>query len=321
MKTRLNIILTLFTLIILIAWIAIARPYFFAKTMMDNPVESATLQADVMAISTHFSPRSNNQPETLDLLATHLHDRFAVYSTQATLQTYTIDQIDYHNVLASFGPSTTKRIVVGAHYDAFGTHPGADDNASGVAGLLELARLLSTAPLDIHVELVAFTLEEPPYFASDKMGSYVHAQSLKAANVDVKLMISMEMIGYFSDDTGSQTYPMPLLHLFYPSRGNFIAIVDQFASNKAFELKQIYNKSTNIDAYSINSPTFVTGIDFSDHRNYWHHGYPAVMVTDTAFFRNQHYHKKSDTFDRLNYTAMAEVVHGIYRYLLSATPR
>ena len=163
------------------------------------------------------------------------------------------------------------------------------------------------------MQLVAYTLEEPPYFATEKMGSYVHASSMK--NVDVKLMVSLEMIGYFSEEMGSQTYPVKLMNLFYPNKGNFIAIVDGLTTNNAVGLKTAINRYTNLPAYSINAPKSLTGIDFSDHRSYWSFGFPAIMITDTAFYRNEAYHTTEDTYDRLNYESMAKVTFGLFMYI------
>lgn len=221
-------------------------------------------------------------------------------------------------MIAKFGPDSGAVIIVGAHYDTYANLPGADDNASGVAGLLELAKLLSTATLPTQVHLVAYTLEEPPYFATQHMGSYVHAASLQ--ELDVKLMISLEMIGYFSEEENSQRYPINAMKLLYPSKGNFIAIVDEITGQRGAELKAAINKYTGLPAHSINAPRAMRGIDFSDHRNYWAFGIPAVMVTDTAFYRNDAYHTAEDTHDRLNYELMAEVVYGVFKYLAEFEP-
>lgn len=182
-----------------------------------------------------------------------------------------------------------------------------------MAGLIELGRLLSSVALERQVLLVAYTLEEPPFFASETMGSYVHASSLTSKKV--KIMISLEMIGYFSDDPNSQNFPISLMSLIYPSQGNYIAIVDRLTANDAVRLKSAINKYTDLPAYSINAPASIVGVDFSDHRSYWHFGFPAIMVTDTSFYRNTAYHTKHDTHDRLNYVLMAKVVYGVFKYV------
>lgn len=224
----------------------------------------------------------------------------------------------YENVIAHFGPEHAPRYVIGAHFDTCGVQPGADDNASGVAGLLELANLLGQEKsLPAHFELVAYNLEEPPFFAGPYMGSAVHARSLKEQKVPVVLMLSLEMIGFFRDERGSQSYPMPLLGLLYLSRANFIAIVgrwDQRAVVSRF--KRACVGKADIPVVSIAAPSFVPAIDFSDHRNYWAEGFPALMITDTSFLRNPHYHEATDTADTLDYRRMAEVVRLVYAGLL-----
>ena len=231
-------------------------------------------------------------------------------------QVFEVDGTQYKNIVAEYGPPGGKIIVVGAHYDAEGDKPGADDNASGVAGLLEIGRLLGKAQLKSKVVLVAFALEEPPFFRSDDMGSAVYAKSLADSGAEVRLMIALEMIGYFSDEQGSQNYPMPLLALYYPSAGNFIAIVDQVFSTQAQRMKKSMAQATQLPVCSINAPAFIPGIDFSDHINFWRYGYPAVMVTDTAFYRNHAYHTYDDRAVHLNYEKMAQVVYGVFDYVL-----
>ena len=232
-----------------------------------------------------------------------------------------IDSTEYKNIILQLGPSTADRIVVGAHYDAFGAFPGADDNASAVAGLIELAHLLDGKSLPIMVELVAFTLEEPPFFRTDKMGSAVHAASMKSEGISIRMMISLEMIGYFSDDDNSQLYPLTLLKYFYPTTGDWIAVIGDLSSCGAVRSVKIpMAQATELPVYSFNAPpNLVPGIDFSDHLNYWNNDYPAVMVTNTAFNRNQNYHTLHDTADRLDYERMALVVEGVYEAVLALT--
>jgi Zn-dependent M28 family amino/carboxypeptidase len=197
------------------------------------------------------------------------------------------------------------------------THtPGADDNASGVAGLIELAHLLGKQPPPRPVELVAYTLEEPPHFRTEHMGSAWHARSLRAAGREVRLMVSLEMIGCFSDAPGSQRFPVPGLDLLYPDRGNFIALVSRISAKGELgatrRAKALMAGATDLAVHSINAPPLLKGIDFSDHLSYWAQGYPALMVTDTAFFRNANYHQAGDTHETLDYARMAKVVQGVF---------
>ena len=147
------------------------------------------------------------------------------------------------------------------------------------------------------------------------MGSAVHAKSLYDREIRIKLMISLEMIGYFSDEEGSQDFPIKLMGLLYPNKGNYIAVVDQMFANNAGKLKTSINTYTSVPAYSINAPRSIPGVDFSDHMYYWNYGYPAVMITDTAFYRNKNYHTPNDTYEKLNYEKMSEVVYGVFKFL------
>jgi hypothetical protein len=145
------------------------------------------------------------------------------------------------------------------------------------------------------------------------MGSAVHAKSLADSDVKVKFMISLEMIGFFSEEPGSQSYPLFFLKWFYPNKANFIAVVGSLRQRKIVNhMKKYMSQGSNIDVYSINAPTFIPGIDFSDHVNYWKHKYNATMITDTAFYRNPNYHKKTDSIETIDFDKMAEVIKGIY---------
>lgn len=227
-------------------------------------------------------------------------------------QTFEVADERYHNVIAAFGPQTGDNLVVGAHYDAVAGSPGADDNASGVAALIELAQLLDEERVSRPVELVAYALEEPPYFRSRFMGSAVHARSSAGGGGGVSLMICLEMLGTFSDEPGSQDYPFGPMRWFYPDQGNFIAVVGRLRDFPSVQrVKRLIAEGGAIPVRSLSAPTFIAGIDFSDHLSYWNEGFSAVMVTDTAFYRNQRYHTALDLPDTLDYRRMAEVVRGL----------
>ena len=236
-----------------------------------------------------------------------------------SIQPYQVNGQTFQNVISTYGPDGAPILVVGAHYDTYGNLPGADDNASGVAGLLELNRLLASFVernvLNKQIILVAYTLEEPPIYATNKMGSVIHAESLKGK--DVALMISLEMIGYFDDQVNSQDYPIGALGLLYPDEGNFVAVADQMFSSSGVALKKTINQQGLISAYSINAPAAIPGIDFSDHRSYWAVNIPAVMITDTSFYRNPNYHTANDTFETLDYLKMSYVVNGVLAHIKS----
>jgi len=205
-------------------------------------------------------------------------------------------------------------LVIGAHYDSAEGTPGADDNASGIAGLLELARLTRGAPMKRTVRFVAFCLEEPPAYMTRHMGSYIHAKSLHDHGVKVHGMISLEMLGYYCDEKGCQYYPSSIFKLAYPNRGHFIAFVGNFSSRHfSSRVKAAYSAVSSIPVESLNGFSIIPGVDFSDHRNYWKFGYPAFMITDTAFYRNPNYHDSGDTPETLDYDRLTLLIEGLYR--------
>ncbi|NPA58666.1 MAG: M28 family peptidase, partial [Aquificae bacterium] len=227
-------------------------------------------------------------------------------------QEFYADGNRYRNVIGVINPEGRETVVVGAHYDVAGDTPGADDNGSGVAGLLELARLLGKEKSKYRIELAGYTLEEPPFFGTKKMGSYIHAESLKRKNANLKVMLCLEMIGYFSEEKNSQSFPLPFMRLFYPDRGNFIGVVGKLGQRGITErVKNLMKKGGKIPVYSLNAPITLPGVDLSDHRNFWHFGYKAVMITDTAFYRNPNYHRRTDTVNTLNFEKMYQVIKGV----------
>jgi hypothetical protein len=306
---------------VFVLWLILARP-LIAKGAAPNAVVSVdptNLRKHVEALSERFVPRDADHPEILLKAADHIATEFRSNGARVGYQEFKVGDTRYKNVIAEYGPDTSDIVVIGAHYDTDGDQPGADDNASGVAGLLQLGWLLSRVQLQSKVILAAYVLEEMPHFRTHLMGSAVHAKSLRERGASVKLMISLEMIGYFSETKNSQGFPSPLLKLFYPSRGNFILVVDRLFSNRAREVKKWMNAASDLPVYSINAPAIIPGVDFSDHLSFWQQGYPAVMVTDTAFYRNDAYHTRRDTADRLDYDKMAQVVHGVYNYVIQTS--
>lgn len=307
-------ILLVVVFLLVLAWFWLTQPLLTrAQPNSVRTVDPARLEAHVRKLSIELSPRDVGHLENLDAAAAYIAEQLRQTGAAVSEQPYRVEGNSYRNVIAHFGPDTSERIVVGAHYDAAGPLPGADDNASGVAGLLELARLFASQPPQMRVELVAFSTEEPPYFRSTGMGSSVHAQSLRMNNAKVRAMLSLEMIGYFSDAHGSQHFPVGLLGALYPSTGNFIAVVGRLSDG--FLVRQVKSAMTGaapLAVHSISAPSFVPGVDFSDQLNYWHAGYGAVMITDTAFYRNRNYHTAQDTAEKLDYKRMAMVVEGVY---------
>ncbi|HYV10750.1 MAG TPA: M28 family peptidase [Pyrinomonadaceae bacterium] len=312
---KIMLLVVLILLLVLIAsWFWVTQPLLSrASPNSQRIVDPARLEAHVRKLSIEMGPRDEGHPENLDQVAAYIKNEFSQTGAFVSEQVYRVNARSYRNVIAHFGPETEERIIVGAHYDTAGPLPGADDNASGVAGLIELARLLKPHELKVRVELVAFSTEEPPYFGTTGMGSYVHADSLRQQNVRVRAMFSLEMIGYFSDAPNSQHFPIGLLSALYPSTGNYIAVVGRLSdASLVRRTKAAMSNAAPLPVYSINAPQFVTGVDFSDQRNYWHAGYNAVMITDTAFYRNRNYHAEQDTAEKLDYKRMAMVVEGVY---------
>ncbi len=202
-------------------------------------------------------------------------------------------------------------VLIGAHYDSVQGSPGANDNASGVAALLEISREFAQLTPDCSVRFVAFVNEEPPFFYWDQMGSMVYAKAARARSDDIKLMVSLEMLGCYSDEPGSQSYPLPL-RFFYPDRGNFIAFVANLRSRKPLHrLVAAFRAHSDFPAESLATFEFIPGVAWSDQLSFWREGYPGLMVTDTAFYRYAYYHTALDTPEKLNYPAMARVVLGL----------
>lgn len=244
----------------------------------------------------------------------YISGELASFGYPVTKQSFKFENRTYHNVIAELtGRDPAAGIlVIGAHYDSVRTTPGADDNASGVAGLLGIAKLLSGKPLGRTVRFVAFALEEPPVYRSKNMASYHYAKSLHDKKEKVHGMICLEMLGYFSDREGSQHYPLPFMKLKFPKAGNYIAMVGNRGSRKFTEtVAGSFKEATDLPCVTLNAPAIVVGIDFSDHWSFGKFDYPAFMVTDTAFYRNPNYHGPTDLPDTLDYTRMAKVVEGL----------
>jgi hypothetical protein len=274
------------------------------------------LKKDVTFLASTPEPRNYKNLKTLKEVTTYIRKIFEENSSHVETHTFKISQGPaYENIIASFGPREGDRFIIGAHYDVFGEYPGADDNASGVAAILEIARLLKEekTPLKNRIDLVAFALEEPPFFASSDMGSAHYAKKIHGEKAKVKMMLALDMIGYFSDKKDSQKRPLPLMKN-YPTTGNFISVVG--GTDHAKETQKVKNLfkegAPQLGVESVSAPTNIPGVDFSDHRNLWQYGYPGLMVTDTAFYRNPHYHTKSDKPETLDFKKMRDVVQALY---------
>ena len=270
--------------------------------------DPARLEAHVQFLSETAAPRDIRHPETLGKAADYIAEVLSASGARVEEQHYRAAGAHCKNIRAVLGPDEGRTLVVGAHYDAFGGSPGADDNASGVAGLLELARLLGHHPPPIRVELVAYSTEEPPFFGGPEMGSTVHARGLREEGTDVAGMICLEMIGYYTE---RQPSPHWIISLIYPRRGDFVVTVGRWQDRSlARHVKAGIKGAGGVRSCSYTGPP-ILGAELSDHRSYWLAGYRAVMVTDTAYIRNPNYHTRGDRPETLDYVRMASVVDGV----------
>ncbi|MHC4267232.1 MAG: M28 family peptidase [Planctomycetota bacterium] len=200
-------------------------------------------------------------------------------------------------------------VVIGAHYDSLEGTTGANDNGSGVAALLAIARAFGDKQPVRTLRFVAFTNEEPPFFQSNDMGSLVYARRCRERNENIVAMLSLETIGYYTDEEGSQNYPTGLMDFVFPTTGNFVSFVSNIKSRKLLgEVVGSFRKYAKFPSVAAFLPEYIVGVGWSDQWSFWQYGYPAVMVTDTAPFRYPYYHTREDTPDKINYDRFAYLV-------------
>jgi Zn-dependent M28 family amino/carboxypeptidase len=276
-------------------------------------IRAEDLRSHVETLAGEIGERNVFRRGSLQASATFLEAEWRAQGHEVSRQTYRVRGQDCSNVEVTVpGAGRPGEILlVGAHYDSVQGSPGADDNASGVAVLLELGRALAGASLARTVRLVAFVNEEPPFFLWGQMGSTVYAKAARRRGDDIRLMISLEMLGCYSDRPGSQAYP-PLFRYFYPDRADFIALVSNLRWRR--ELRRVadaFRAGSDFPLEHVAAPALVPGISWSDHRSFWRQGYPALMLTDTAFYRYAHYHTARDTSEHLDYERMARLADGL----------
>ena len=270
------------------------------------------LERHVRVLATEIGGRSTRVPAGLERAADYVDAQLHAAGYVVQRETYDVRGVRCANlVVERLGTVTPDEIVVvGAHYDSFLDRPAANDNASGTAAMIELARIYATRPGPRTVRFVAFTNEEPPHFHQASMGSLVNARRARGRGDDVVAMMSLETIGYFDARAGSQQYPFPL-SVFYPDRGDFIGFVSR-VEDRALVRRTIRTFRARATLPSEGAAlSYATGVDFSDHWSFWKAGYPALMVTDSAFFRDDSYHTPRDTPEHLDYTAVTRVVRGL----------
>ena len=272
----------------------------------------AELRRDVETLCAH-GPRNVDVPLALSAAAVYIQRTFESAGYRVEKQDYTVDGVVCENLTAEIRGTTKpdEIVIIGAHYDSIDDAPGADDNASGVAGMLALARLMHEAKPARTLRFVAFVNEEPPHFKTGSMGSYRYAQRARGRNEKIVAMLSLECIGYYRDEPGSQKYPQPLSRL-YPDTANFVAFAGNLSSRALVRrCVKTFREHGSIPSEGAAMPEEITGIGWSDQWSFWRQGWKAIMVTDTAFFRNPNYHTVSDLPETLNYERMARVVAGL----------
>jgi Zn-dependent M28 family amino/carboxypeptidase len=282
-----------------------------AGAAMDTP---SYLRQVVTKLALEIGIRTYRDRDRMDRTAAYIANELSSFGYPVSRQSFTYEGHALHNIIGELRGKTSpeKVLVIGAHYDTVRTTPGADDNASGVAGLLAIAKALAGTTADRTVRFVAFAFEEPPAYRTRNMGSYHYAESLSNSRDEVEGMVCLEMIGYFNSRDGSQHYPFPFMNLKFPRTGNYIAMVGNRRSKDFTELMAgAFRKGTDLPLITLNAPAFVVGIDFSDHWSFGKFGIPAFMVTDTAFYRNPNYHSPADLPETLDYAGMAKVVEGL----------
>ncbi len=271
------------------------------------------LRVHVEALAEEIGQRNILSHGSLNLTAAYISTSLKSMGYEVNLLPYDAEGIEANNIEAVLeGTGMADEVVVaGAHYDTAPGTRGANDNASGVAGVLELGRMMAGKPLKRTVRFVLFANEEPPYFQTDLMGSFVYALSLREKDVNVVAMLSLETIGFYSNEPGSQQYPFPF-SLLYPNTGNFIGFVSTTESRTLVrKALGIFRRDTDFPSEGAAIPPMFPGADWSDHWAFMVNGYKGIMITDTAPYRYAHYHTSDDTPDKLDYPRMARVVTGI----------
>ena len=276
-------------------------------------IEQARIERHVWTLAGDIGERNVFRPRALDSARDYIAREWRAQGLEPRLQSYVARGVESSNVEVVLDGASggSQSIVIGAHYDSVLGSPGADDNASAVAALMELSRVLASTTRVRTVRIVAFVNEEPPFFYWGMMGSQVYARATRLRGEDVRLMLSLEMLGYYRDEPDTQHYP-PLFRWFYPSRGNFIGFVSNLRSRRALaRVCRAFRNHCDFPAERAAVPSWIPGVAWSDHLSFWQQGYRALMVTDTAFYRNPYYHTAEDTPEKLDYARLTRVASGL----------
>jgi len=278
----------------------------------DEVALRAELVADVEKLAGEIGERNVRRYTELNTAADFIESSFARAGFQPRRDSYELRGLTCHNIEVEIQGARPDIVVVGAHYDSVYYCPGANDNGSGVAALLALARRFAAKSVGQTLRFIAFVNEEPPFFQREDMGSFIYAGRCKKRGDKISAMISLETIGYFSDAPHSQKYPAPGLGVFYPSTGNFIGFVGNTRSRALLRRAiSTFREQKKLPSEGAALPSFIPGVGWSDQWAFWQHGYPGIMITDTAPFRYPHYHEPSDTPDKLDYDRFTLVVSGM----------
>jgi Zn-dependent M28 family amino/carboxypeptidase len=275
------------------------------------------LESHVRRLASGIGERNVYHPQALQAAEDYIRQCWQQQGYAVAAQDYVAMGVRSANLeITRRGVRTPEEIILlGAHYDSVRGSPGANDNGSGIAALLELSRLFSAIKPACSVRFVAFTNEEPPFFRTGRPGSMLYARQARRRGDAIRLMIALETIGSYSGAPGSQRYP-PLFRYFFPDRADYIAFVSNFRSRKPMRrLAQAFQAATDFPLQHIATSALVPGVAWSDHLSFWRKRYRAMMITDTAFYRYPYYHTAQDTPDKLNYREFARMLNGLYRAL------
>lgn len=278
-------------------------------------INTGRLATHVRRLAGEIGERNVFRPTALAAAADYIESVWRTQGYPVVRQTYEVEGVRCANLEATRPGRDRGReiLLIGAHYDSVLGSPGADDNASGVAALLELARLFAETSPAMTVRFVAFTNEEAPFFLGQRQGSAVYARAARARGDDVRLMVSLEMLGFYCETPGSQHYP-PLFRWFYPDRGDFLAFVANWRSRRVMrEAARLFRAGSDFPLEHVATLSVIPGVSWSDHRSFWREGYRAFMATDTAFYRYAHYHTAQDTPDKLAYSGLTRATEGLFR--------
>jgi peptidase M28-like protein len=314
--TSLRVVIAVVAIFALLWWFGVRMPgknISNAAPLTSEEVDLRDeLKADVQRLAGDIAERNMWRYPQLNAATDFLENSFSGAGLRPRRDSYELHGQACHNIEVEIPGTRPDVVLIGAHYDSVFGSPGANDNGSGVAALLALARRFAGKSPQRTLRFVAFVNEEPPFFLSDEMGSFVYASRCKARGDQISAMISLETIGYFSDAPHSQTYPAPGLGMFYPKVGNFIGFVGNVPSRSLLRrVIALFRKHAKIPSEGAALPAFIPGVSWSDQWSFWRHGYPGIMITDTAPFRYPHYHSSTDTADKLDYDRFTLVVSGM----------